>query len=223
MRSIQHPSKFRSLKLGIALFAVIALSLAAASPAAAATARYGPIASMSPDSGTCGNYWANDTFQRVFTVNNTTAASDGSYSVREDFVHGRFVTLAGKSPGACNSGTDNGGMVGVGVTGRMGGTFSIVVKGGTYHAIVCTQANCGTTADFIASAFGATATYDIPSFFFRYVTRCNGVWVNASADRGGNRGDITGLLHRCEGDDEHGGDQGDNGDNGDNGNNDNGD
>lgn len=214
MHSFRRGSMFRSIKLGGALFAVIAFSLATASPAAAATARYGPIASTSPDSGTCGNDWADDTFQRVFTVN-TTPASDGTYRVREDFIHGSFVTRTGMSPGACNSGTTNGATVGAGVTGRMGGTFSIVVSSGIYNATAtCTVANCGTTAGFISTVFGTTATYDVPTFSFRYVTLCNGVWINASTDRGGNRGDITGAPHPCghDGDGDHHGDD-DNGQN----------
>ena len=179
MHSFRRGSMFRSIKLSGALIAVIAFSLATASPAAAATARYGPFASTSPDSGSCGPDWANDTFQRVFTVN-TTPESDGTYRVREDFIRGSFLTLAGTSPGACNSGTTNGATVGAGVTGRMGGSFTIVVSHGTYNAdVTCTSVNCGTTAGFVAAVFGTAATYDVPTFFFRYVTHCNGVWINA--------------------------------------------
>lgn len=224
MDSFRRGSFFRSLKLGVALFAVIAFSFGTASPAAAATARYGPFASGSPDSGTCGPDWAIDTFQRVFMANTTPTAS-GTYRVREDFNHGSFVTLTGKSPGACESGTDNGGMVIAGVTGRMGGSFTLVISNGTYNShAICNATTCGTTAGFVAAVFGATATYDVPTFFFRYVTRCNGTWINASSDRGGNRGDITGAPHSCGGGGGHGddGDQGNNED-GDHGNNDDGD
>lgn len=194
MHSIPRGSMLRSLKLGGALLVVIAFSLATASPAAAATAKYGPFASTSPDSGTCGNDWANDTFRRVFTVNTTPTAS-GTYRVRQDFNHGSFVTVVGHSPGACESGTDNLKMVATGVTGRMGGSFTMIVSGTYSSTAVCTVATCGTTAGFISTVFGSTATYDVPTFSFRYVTHCNGVWINASADRGGNRGDITGMAH----------------------------
>src|SRR5437879_514156 len=37
-------------------------------PTGARTQHYGPYASGSPDSGTCGPDWANDTFDRHFTV-----------------------------------------------------------------------------------------------------------------------------------------------------------
>src|SRR5690349_7855627 len=43
-----------------------------------ATQHYGPYASGSEDSGTCGNDWAQDTFDRHFTVHNN---RDGTYTV----------------------------------------------------------------------------------------------------------------------------------------------
>ena len=197
---------FRSFKLAASLAAVIVFSLAAGSPAVAASATYGPIASGSTDSGTCGPPdWASDTFNRVFKVN-TTPIAPMTYSVREDFKSGAFVTFAGSSPGACESGASNGGTVAAGVTGRMHGYFNIVVSNGTYDPnAVCNTVTCGTTADFVRTVFGATATYDVPTFSFKYASACNGTWINASADRGGNHGDITGAPHQCgHGDHGHG-------------------
>ena len=52
-------------------------------------------------------------------------------------------------------------------------------------------ANACTTAGFIAAVYG-TATYEIPTYLFHYNANNNGDWKNASADRGGDRGDITG-------------------------------
>src|SRR3954454_4719570 len=68
----------------------------------------------SPDSGTCGNDWANDTIKRVYTVKKR---SDGTYKLVA-FDRGVFTTVAGSSPGACNTGTTNGSTVPAGVTGR---------------------------------------------------------------------------------------------------------
>jgi hypothetical protein len=190
----------RSRKLALLLGTVLALSIAWATPAAAASARYGPFPSGSTDSGTCGNDWAVDTFDRTFTASPTRNA-DGTYTVREDFTRGSFVTLAGPSPQACDTNRPTGGIVGPGITGRMAGFFTIIVSGGTYNSAArCTAANCGTTAGFVATVYGS-ATYDVPTFFFGYATRCNGWWINASANLGGNRGDITGLQHPCGGDD----------------------
>jgi hypothetical protein len=144
---------------------------------------------MSPDSGTCGNDWAVDTFQRVFTVSGPNA--DGTYTVREDFVNGSFVTTAGPSPGGCD--TNPGGIIGPGVTGQMHGYMIITVTGGTFNEDATCPAVC-TTATFIAAAFGPTATYTIPTFFFTYSAGDQGLcahhWRNASPDRGGNAGDI---------------------------------
>src|SRR5437879_2028107 len=76
---------------------------------------YGPFASTSPDSGTCGNDWANDTFKRSFEID-TSHPKD----VIESFDDGRFVTIAGPSPNAClhmSAPTGNGNTVVNGTTG----------------------------------------------------------------------------------------------------------
>ena len=49
------------------------------------TKHYGPFPSSSPDSGTCGNNWAEDKFDRYFTVRQTGA---GTYDVYEQFKNG---------------------------------------------------------------------------------------------------------------------------------------
>jgi hypothetical protein len=64
------------------------------------TQHYGPYPSTSPDSGTCGNDWAQDTFDGHFTVRPN---GDGTYTVVEEFKNGSFVTNAGASPGACET------------------------------------------------------------------------------------------------------------------------
>src|SRR6266436_10308959 len=57
-------------------------------PTGNGTQHYGPYNSMSPDSGTCGNNWADDTFDRHFTVRN----QGGSITVVEQFKDGSFMT-----------------------------------------------------------------------------------------------------------------------------------
>ena len=158
------------------------------------TVHYGPFASGSTDSGTCGPDWANDTYKRVFEAS-TTRNVDGTYSAHEWFIEGRFVTLAGDSPGACNTATHTGGKIIAGVTGSMHGDFGIVVTGGTFNPNAdCNQATCDTTAKWVATVFGASAKYDTPVFEFTYHAGGQGLishmWHNASADRGGNFGDI---------------------------------
>ena len=54
------------------------------------TQHYGPYPSSSPDSSTCGNAWATDTFNRVFTVRTN---PDGTFLVVEQFKAGRTVRV----------------------------------------------------------------------------------------------------------------------------------
>ena len=159
--------------------------------ATSGTLHFGPIASTSTDSGTCGPDWANDTFNRFFTINLTEPNT-----VIEDFKNGTFVTFAGSSPGACETGPSNGNTVGAGVTGKLHGSFDIAVTGGTLNPNAqCTPDTCNTTAGFIQTVYGAGATYVTGAtyFLFNYSADSNGQWKNASANRGGNSGDITGT------------------------------
>src|SRR6186713_2455441 len=81
------------------LFATANLTVLLSSGGLNRTQHYGPYASGSPDSGTCGNDWATDTFDRVFTVRSN---HDGTYTVVQQFKNGSFVTNAGLSPGSCD-------------------------------------------------------------------------------------------------------------------------
>jgi hypothetical protein len=179
-------------------FVAAILALAATPVAATAsqgTVHYGPFKSGSTDSGTCGGDWANDTFKRVFTAS-TTRNADGTYSATESFIEGRFVTMAGKSPGACNNrAAPTGGMIRAGVQGSFHGSFQIVITAGTFnpHAI-CNQATCDTTKKFVKTVYGSDTYTTGPSFEFTYHAHGHDLlqrmWHNASADRGGNFGDI---------------------------------
>ena len=66
-------------------FALADLSLLLNGPGENATEHYGQYPSSSPDSGTCGNNWATDQFDRVFTVKNN----------HERNVHRRSAVQAG--------------------------------------------------------------------------------------------------------------------------------
>src|SRR5687768_12050823 len=59
------------------LFATADLTLLL-TPTGSPTQHYGPYSSGSPDSGTCGNNWAQDTFNRHFTVKHN---HDGTFTV----------------------------------------------------------------------------------------------------------------------------------------------
>ena len=176
--------------------AALLMLIAAASFPGVAQAKdskvYGPFASESPDSSTCGNNWATDSFDRTFEVMKH-PKNDGTYTVFEYFQNGSFVTFAGDSAGGCD--TNPGGVISEGVTGSMDGDFTIIVSGGKYKPNGCKFGDCSTTAGFVAAVFGDGATYDIPSFYFEYNAYdgqglSQTTWINASADRGGNSGDI---------------------------------
>jgi hypothetical protein len=161
--------------------------------ASQSTVHFGPFESSSPDSGTCGNNWANDTYKRALEASST-ANDDGTFTFTERFIAGRFVTIAGSSPDACDP---NGtlGTVGDGVTGTFNGNFIVVVTAGTFNpAAACGAANCSTTADFVATVYGPAATWNVTCFGFTYHANGPGLrdrdGQNASSDQGGNLGDI---------------------------------
>jgi len=177
-------------------------------PTSTSTQHYGPYQSVSPDSGTCGNNWADDSFDRHFTVRQ----NGGNYTVIEQFKDGNFQTPSttppntNQSPGACNTAPPpfgNGGVVSPGITGSLHGYFIITVPPGTTqlsndphcNAATMTNANCD-TATFIDTHFSCSYGIDctVPTFFFHYSAGDQSLtsheWKNASADRGGNSGDI---------------------------------
>lgn len=162
------------------------------------TQHYGPYASGSPDSGTCGD-WATDTFDRHFTVRSN---NDGTYTVVQQFKNGSFVTDAGFSPGSCDT-TDGSppGTVNAGITGSMQGYFIITNVGMQTstdphcNATTMSNTNCTTTA-FINTHFSPCypGTCTVTTFFSHYAAGDQGLveheWKNATGDRGGNHGDI---------------------------------
>jgi hypothetical protein len=181
------------------LFSTIDLSSALDPTGATPTQHYGPYASSSPDSGTCGNNWAEDTFNRDFTVR---ANNDGTYAVVEQFKDGSFVTNNGLSPGACETTyTNHGTTVPAGKTGSMHGYFIISNTGPpTSASPYCDATNPSntdcTTATFVNSHFTPCYpfTCTVTTYFDHYAAGDQSLlyhqWKNASADRGGDDGDI---------------------------------
>lgn len=194
-----NPKFIVSLALIVVLAFVFVFSThltthAASSVKAAPTTihRYGPFSvTNDPDSGTCGNTWATDAFNRSFSVNTKYALYFNEY-----FTEGSFVTSAGSSPIACISGTNNGNTVGAGVTGKLKGAYyNVVVSNGTYNSQAqCTSTTCNTTAGFVATVYGASATYTVNTYDFDYTTPENGAATQDSSDLGGYYGDITGPV-----------------------------
>jgi hypothetical protein len=108
------------------------------------------------DHGSCSNPWATDTSMRTWSVKKN---NNGTFRVsRHD--KGTFVTLAGQSPGACETTGHHGHTVTAGVHGKFRGYLSGTVSGGTFNpSAVCNAACIGDTSAFIAAFFpGGTFT-----------------------------------------------------------------
>ena len=181
------------------LFSTMDLSTVLDPPGATPTQHYGPYASGSPDSGTCGNNWAEDTYNRDFTVRSN---GDGTYTVVEQFKDGNFVTNTGPSPAACDpTYTNHGTAIRAGVKGSMHGYFIVSnvmmqTSASSYcDANAMTNTDC-TTTTFINTHFTPCypVTCTVTTFFDHYAAGDQSLiyneWKNASTDRGGNSGDI---------------------------------
>jgi hypothetical protein len=135
------------------------------------------ISTVTIDHGSCGNVWATDTLQRTLIVQKR---SDGSYTVtRRD--RGTFVTLAGQSPGACDTTGKHGHLIVAGVKGKLEGYLRGTVTGGTFDPNAACNAVCAsTTPTLIAAFFGAGAQFSCFAnstdckFNFNYTAKATG-------------------------------------------------
>jgi hypothetical protein len=138
---------------GLAVVTVCCVLSGAAAPG---TQHLGPFPSTSPDGGSCGSPWANDAFDRHFTI---ISHGGSSFTVREEFKNGTFVTIGGSSPGGCESTPHHGSTVNSGVTGQFQGFVSFDVTSVAYNPNGCTPTTCDTSAGFFAAVFpGGTAS-----------------------------------------------------------------
>jgi hypothetical protein len=192
--------------VGDDLFSTIDLTtLAVPTTPAGPTQHYGPFASGSTDSGTCGFDWANDLFDRHFTV----FLQANGITVVEQFKDGSFTTPASdsppvnSSPGACETSPTPQGTIRDGVTGTLHGYFVIPLPAGTTQTSSDPSCVAGspnvpcTTTGFIDSHFTpcyGLGTCSATTFFDHYTAPAQSLleneWKNASPDRGGNSGDI---------------------------------
>ena len=145
---------FAALFLGAALFLTVGVA-AAKKPNGKHHAKL-RFTVETTDNCSCGNPWANDTIRRTFIVK---LNKDGSYTLtRRD--RGTFETLAGVSPGACETHHHHGHTVRAGVHGKLVGFLRGRVTGGTFNPnATCTGPTCGFTDVFIQTFFGASATF----------------------------------------------------------------
>ncbi len=153
------------------------------------TQHYGPYASSSPDSSTCGNDWAQDTFDRHFTVRKTATTT---FEVVEQFKSGSFATMAGPSPGGCD--TNVGGTINSGVSGSMHGYLVITVTGAqtspTPHLRPRRLVHHHHLHPEPLHGLGVHDWHVLFNYSAGGQGLFHGEWKNASCDRGGNQGDV---------------------------------
>jgi hypothetical protein len=142
-----------------------------------------------PDSSHCGGDWANDDYKRTLQF---IPQNDGTIQVIRSY-DGTFTTIAGVSqpnPASCPGPQQTGG-----VTGTLTGYDVAVVTGGVFTPSATCPDPCTTTAmlaTFFPAKGGPTASSTVNAFEYQYNTAANGTWVNRSASRGGDLGNITG-------------------------------
>lgn len=152
------------------LTAIVAVAVCVTGNAVAGpgTQQFGPFPVVTTDGGSCGNSWANDTFERRYTVISNGA---GNFTIREQD-NGTFVTMAGHSPGGCETTPHHGAFVNAGITGNIQGSAVFTVNSGTYNPNGCDSnpSACSTRTGFLTAVFGATgaATMTFTAFNFEY-------------------------------------------------------
>ena len=181
--------------IGVTMAVAIPLGAHAAVNNGKVPIKVGPIAVIAQDDvGTCNNVWAVDSFNKFYTI---TSNNDGTYNLQVNYKDGTFVTQAGKSPGACESGTDNGNTVAAGVTGKTHQEYNGTVTG-TLSGNSCTPATCTSTQTILDTVFNTGWTWTPLSdgghwtWTGHYEAGSNGTWFDTSVNWPFNdRGDIT--------------------------------
>ena len=149
-----------------------------------------PLGPNGGDSSICGPDWANDDYTRTLQF---IPQDDGTIQVVRTY-DGTFTTIAGASqpnPASCPGTPQTGG-----VTGTFKGFDVVVVTGGVFTPNATCPDPCTTTAmlaTFFPADGGAAASSAVnDGWEYQYDAGANGLWVNRSAVRGGDIGNITG-------------------------------
>lgn len=122
-----------AILLGMSLFSTGA-GQGNAFAASTGTTISGPYPTLTPDFGSCNNnIWANDTLGSFYAV---TANSDGSYAVTVTIL-GAFDSVAGTSPGACETNSPHGSYFRSGTRGSITGYYTGTIPGGTFDPNAC--------------------------------------------------------------------------------------
>jgi len=106
------------------------------------------------DNGSCGTPWATDVVRRTYSVKDR---GNGTFTLRRTD-RGAFTTLAGKSPGACDTTGKHGQTVVAGIKGKLVGYLVGTVKATSFNKnATCVEA-CFTDT-FLATFFSAGAEF----------------------------------------------------------------
>jgi hypothetical protein len=141
---------------------------------------------VTPDSGFGGNDWANDTIDRHLRI---WQQSDTTFCAQvED--HGKFVTMAGTSPGGSST-------VGDGVTGNLEGGYVVSNIVGTLKATpdYATRGNLGGPYGDVrpsVASYVNSAPLNLSEWGWIYHAGKNGTWLNQDDVAAADSGDITG-------------------------------
>lgn len=174
---------------------VLMASIALAGSGKGPPIKAGPVAIVGADDiGSCNNVWALVSFNKFYTL---TANLDGTYNLKVNYKDGTFVTLAGTSPGACESGVDNGNTVAAGITGMTHQEYNATV---TATAPPNRNPDCGVnnvgctgSGGFLNAVFGA-GNWTGAGFGWKghYQAGSNGTYFDTDVNWPlNNRGDIT--------------------------------
>lgn len=143
--------------VALAALAVLAILPDATARAGNGTDKFGPFTLTSPDGGSCGAPWADDTVDRYWSVHDN---GDGTFLVKRRDKNGTFVTYGGDSPGKCSDSAHHGTSVSAGIQGKMRGFFMFDVTSSSYNPSACTtSSDCATTSGFLAAVFPGYTDY----------------------------------------------------------------
>jgi hypothetical protein len=140
------------------------------------------------DTGSCGNNWANDTFNVSLTVHNN---GDGTFHVTIYQTDGTFTTIGQTSPGACESTGHHGSSVQPGILGHLHGIVTGSVTSSQYNPNACNgnPSPCDFTS-FFGLIFGNSASDTITLFLVNYQSSDPSLqyhhWVNIITNNGNN-------------------------------------
>jgi hypothetical protein len=111
------------------------------------------------DNGSCPTApaWANETETRKYSVKDN---GDGTFTLRRT-EKGTFTTIAGRSPGACETKGKHGALIAAGIQGKFEGYLVGTVTAASFNpnAVCAAGADCSSRAGFIATYFAPLATY----------------------------------------------------------------